>query len=446
MTKLNLILQPLQQGLAASGAFDLYVLLRVQAPERPKDSVQKRTPLHLAVVLDRSGSMSGQPLHQACRCASAIAERLVADDQLALVAYDNRVNLVRPCGPVVDLPALQSQIHSISSGGSTNLHGGWAAGVEALRKAHLPGVISRVLLLSDGAANDGITDLETLSSAAKAAAAEGVSTSTYGLGRDFEEGLMTAMAKQGSGRSYYGDLAEDLLDPFMEEFDLLSNLVARKLTVSFDTQPGSTLTQVNGYPVLESGHWLLPDLAYQAEAWALFRIQGTAAGKPGGNLDLGQIKVTWQDTKGHPADALMATFSLPTLSHTDALALPKDPLVASRLSELRIGKLQELAYQAAAAGDWELVRTYIDEMKALAVEHPWSKSVVDELSALLERREHGSLTKELMYGFTSSSGRLADLNEDVDCLRPSPSSYTRRKPRQGKAMPNPEAEPPKDDE
>jgi Ca-activated chloride channel family protein len=256
---------------------------------------------------------------------------------------------------------------------------------------------------------------------------------------------MTAMAKQGSGRSYYGDLAEDLLDPFMEEFDLLSNLVARKLTVSFDTQQGSTLTQVNGYPVLESGQWLLPDLAYQAEAWVLFRIQGTAAGKPGGNLDLGQIKVTWQDTKGHPVDALMATFYLPTLSDADALALPKDPLVANRLSELRIGKLQELAYQAAAAGDWELVRTYIDEMKALAAEHPWSKSVVDELSALMESREHGSLRKELLYGSGRSSYRLADLNEDFDSLRPSPTSYTRRKPRQGKALPDPEAEPPKDD-
>jgi Ca-activated chloride channel family protein len=446
MTRLKLILQPLYQGLSASGAFDLHVLLRVQAPKRPEAVDQKRTPLHIAVVLDRSGSMSGRPLHEACRCASAIAERLVTGDQLALLAYDNRVNLIRPCGPVDDISALKGQIHSISSGGTTNLHGGWAAGIEALRKAHRPDVISRVLLLSDGAANEGITDVETLSSATRAAAAEGLSTSTYGLGQDFEEGLMTAMAKQGAGRSYYGDLAEDLLDPFMEEFDLLSNLVARKLTVSFDTQQGLTLTQMNGYQVLQSGEWAMPDLAYEAEAWALFRIQGTAAGKPGGSLDLGQIKVTWQDTKGHPGDALMATFSLGLLSEADAQALPKDPLVASRLSELRIGQLQELAYQAAAAEDWDLVRTYIDEMKALAAEHPWSKSVVDELSALMERREFGSLSKELRYGSASTRDRLADLDEDIACFRTSSSSYTRRKPRQGKPMPDPEPEPPKDDE
>lgn len=442
MTKLKLILQPLHQGITASGAFDLHVLLRVQAPERRDSAKQKRTPLHIAVVLDRSGSMSGQPLHEACRCASAIAGRLVAGDQLAVVTYDNRINLLRPCGPVNDLPELQRHIHSISAGGSTNLHGGWAAGVEALRKAHKPDVISRVLLLSDGAANDGITDLETLSTAANAAAAAGISTSTYGLGRGFEEGLMTAMAKQGSGRSYYGDLAEDLLDPFMEEFDLLSNLVARKLTVSFDTQQAFTLTQMNGYPVLESGQWALPDLAYKSEAWALFRIQGTTAGKPGGTLDLGQFKVTWHDTKGKPADALMATFSLPLLSEGDAIALPKDSLVASRISELRIGKLQELAWHAAAANDWDLVRTYLDEMKALAAEHPWSKAVVDELASLMESQEYHSLTKEFRYGSMATSDRLTDVDEDL--LRPSTSSYTRRKPRQGKPMPRPEQEPPKD--
>ena len=91
MTQLNLILQPLRQGLPASGPCDLHVLVRVQAPERPADLNRKHTPLHLAVVLDRSGSMSGQPLQEACRCASAIAERLVAGDQVAVIAYDNRV-------------------------------------------------------------------------------------------------------------------------------------------------------------------------------------------------------------------------------------------------------------------------------------------------------------------------------------------------------------------
>ena len=442
MTQLKLILQPLRQGLPASGPCDLHVLVRVQAPERPAEQVRKHTPLHLAVVLDRSGSMSGQPLQEACRCASAIAERLVAGDQLAVVAYDNRVRILRSCEPVGDLDALQRQIHSLRAGGSTNLHDGWVAGVDALRQAHRPEVISRVLLLSDGAANDGITDPETLGTAAQSAALEGISTSTYGLGRDFEECLMTSMAKRGTGRSYYGDLAEDLLDPFMEEFDLLSNLMARKLTVSFDTPDGWTLTQLNGYAHSVPGQWHLPDLAHQAEAWALFRLQGTCAVRAGEVMDLGRIKLTWQDLEGQATHSAAATFLLPALPEAEALALPRDPMVANRISELRIGELQALAHQAAELGDWTLVRTYLDEMKTLAADHPWSKAVVDELSALMEHREFGSLKKEFLYQSMTSSGRLTDCDEDV--FRPSGSSFTRRKPRSGKAMPPEDPEPPKD--
>ncbi len=433
MTNLKLILQPLQQGVAASGAADIPVLVRLQAPERPADLERVRTPLHIAVVLDRSGSMSGRPLHEASRCASAIAERLAAGDKLAVITYDNRIHVLRPCAPVGDLAALKQQIQSVRAGGSTNLHGGWAAGVEALRKVHSSNVISRVLLLSDGAANDGITDPATLASAAQAAASEGMSTSTYGLGTGFEEGLMTSMAKSGAGRSYYGDTAEDLLDPFMEEFDLLSNLVARKLTVSWETPEGWTLTQMNGYALTEAGHWFLPDLAYQSEAWAMFRLQGTLATKPGIALDLGRIKVTWQDTHGKAMESLSQTFALPAFSEEAFLALPKDPMVANRLAELRIGQLQELAHLAAHAEDWDLVRVYLDEMKTLAADHPWSKAVVDELSSLMERREYHSLTKEFRYGSMGSSSRLTDVNEDL--MRPSTSSYTRRKPRQGKTMP-----------
>ena len=441
MTQLKLILQPLRQGLPASGPCDLHVLVRVQAPERPANLNRKHTPLHLAVVLDRSGSMSGQPLQEACRCASAIAERLVAGDQVAVIAYDNRVRVLRPCQPVGDLAELQRQIHALTAGGNTNLHGGWAAGVEALRQAHRPDVISRVLLLSDGAANNGITDPETLGSAAQAAALEGISTSTYGLGRDFEEGLMTAMAKQGTGRSYYGDLAEDLLDPFMEEFDLLSNLVARKLTVAFDTPDGWTLTQLNGYAQAELGQWRLPDLASQAEAWALFRLQGTCTAKVGELMDLGRIKITWQDLEGQANHSAAATFLLPALPEAEALALPRDPQVANRISELRVGELQALAHQAAELDDWNLVRTYLDEMKALAADHPWSKVVVDELSSLLEHREFRSLKKEFLYQSMATSDRLTDCDEDL--FMPSSSSYTRRKPRRGKPMPPEDPEPPK---
>ena len=84
--------------------------------------------------------------------------------------------------------------------------------------------VSRVLLLSDGGANRGLTDPAKIAQACGRMAKAGVSTSTYGLGGGFNEELMSAMAEAGRGNAYYGATAADLKDPFEAEFDLLRAL------------------------------------------------------------------------------------------------------------------------------------------------------------------------------------------------------------------------------
>jgi Ca-activated chloride channel homolog len=434
MNPLNVILTPLRQGAPRAGRVEVDLLLRVQAPELPAEAAAPRAPLHLAVVLDRSGSMSGQPLAEARRCAAAIAARLASGDQLALVAYDHRATLVQPCRPVQDLVAFQSLVNAIEAGGYTDPYAGWATGVEALRRAHRPGVVSRVLLLSDGQANQGITDPDMLASAARNAAEVGISTSTYGLGEGFEENLMTAMAQQGAGRSYYGETAEDLMDPFMEEFDLLSSLVARRLQVAVDVPRGWTVSQLNHYPELAPGCWRMPDLAAKAEAWALFHLEGAIPeGYVGDTLLLANLTLQWDDPKGLGSGPRLVPARLPVLSDEAFRALPEDPLVASRLLELRVGELQEQAHRAALADDWDEVRRLLDEMKALAAENPWTLEIVASLEELMRRGERDTTTKELRFGSSAIRYRLTSLNEEAEC-QPT-ASYTRRKRRQGKGGP-----------
>ena len=173
----------------------------------------------------------------------------------------------------------------------------------------------------------------------------------------------------------------------------------------------------------------------------MFRLQGPVGTAPGGALNLGRILITWQDTQGKAMESLSLPFSLPVVTADAFSLLPKDPMVINRLVVLRIGQLQELAHQAAQNLDWVLVRVYLDEMRTLAAAHPWSKAVVEELTSLMEKREYRSLSKEFRYGSMGSGSRLTDVEEDL--LRPSGSSYTRRKPRQGKAMP-PDEQPPQD--
>jgi len=428
------LLQTRIPGLPDHGPFQVDLLVRVQAPGGAEPDARPRPPLHLAVVLDRSGSMSGEPLRQAGRCAGAIMARLAPLDRVALVAFDNRAQLLRACLPVTDLEADRQVLARVRPGGCTDLHQGWAMGVAELAKVHAAGVVSRVLLLSDGQANEGIVDPGALAEACAQAQAAGVSTSTYGLGPEFGEGVMTAMARHGQGRSYYGETAEDLLDPFMEEFDLLSNLVARGLTLSMAALPGLTVTQRNGYLPDGHGGWRLPDLPALGEAWALFRLEGRiealAPWQQDGHLTLGTVALRWRDPDGRKRKASPLPLRLPLLPEAGLAALPQDPLVARRMAELAAADLQERAHQAAQAGAWEEVGALLDQLREVGKDHPWTRDVVDELEALMREGRHDVLTKEFLYTSGSSRNRVAGLEEDGPDAPPA-QSYLRRKRRQG---------------
>lgn len=123
----RLLLTPDGPALAAGHATTLRVLTRIQAPEPPAETSRRR-PLHLALVLDRSGSMSGVPLGKAKRCARHILDGLAPGDRAAIIASDDEVLPVAALTPATDKLALAGALVTITSGGSTNLHGGWRAG------------------------------------------------------------------------------------------------------------------------------------------------------------------------------------------------------------------------------------------------------------------------------------------------------------------------------
>jgi Ca-activated chloride channel family protein len=418
---------------------DVDLLVRLQAPDAPAGAPAPRAPLHLALVLDRSGSMHGTPLEEAKRCAVAVMERLDPSDKLALVAYDYRARVVAPLAAVTDRSAFRGAVKTIRSGGNTDLHHGWETGLAELRSASQEGAINRILLLSDGQANAGITDPARLAELCGQAQQQGVSTSTYGLGMNFEEGLMTALAKAGQGRAYYGETAEDLMDPFMEEFDLLANLWARELRLTLKAAAGVTITALNGYAQDGSATWVLPDLALGSEAWAVFRLKvkpsRLAKLAAGAAFTLAEVTVAWRDTQGQPASLPAAAFALPVLDATAFAALTPEPLVARRVGELRAAELQDLAYKACLEDDWAEVKRLLDLLRELAKENPWTQATLTELEAMAADRDSLRFRKETSMLSNSLTSRLAEKLEILNDMQPSNLSYLRRKPRQGKAEP-----------
>ena len=230
---LNLKLTPQRNALLKGFDNEFYALLQIDEDNSDNNGTKKN--LNLSIVLDKSGSMAGQPFEEAKKAAVMIVEKLRSSDSISVVAYDEQTELVVPSTECLDKTNIIRAINSIQVGGATNLHGGWLMGAEqvALKKSNKS--INRVLLLSDGNANAGLiipTDISRQCSRLS----ETDTTSTYGLGYDFNEELMVKMANSGLGQSYYGQTSQDLMDPFNEEFQTLINTVAAELKVKGNTQ------------------------------------------------------------------------------------------------------------------------------------------------------------------------------------------------------------------
>ena len=273
----QVLITPLKPALIHGMAQKLSVLIRVQAPDRDLASKVERNPYHLSLVIDRSGSMSGEPLHEAVRCARYIVDQLDATDRASLVVFDDRVKVLAEAAPVGDRTHLYGALARIHSGGSTNLHGGWLSGMQSLLPKASEAALARVILLSDGNANVGeTTETEVIALLCADAAQQGVTTSTYGLGRNFNEEMMVEMGKRGAGNHYYGDTAADLFEPFAEEFDLIANLHSRHVRLSLAAPQGIKINLMNEYAVeTREGFPLirLPDIPWGAEAWALVELE-----------------------------------------------------------------------------------------------------------------------------------------------------------------------------
>ena len=205
----------------------------------------ERAPLRLALVIDRSGSMAGRSLDVAKECAEFLARHLQPTDELALVTYDDTVDLVLPLAPAHP-GAAQSAIAQIHSGGSTNLSGGWLKGLEELGRAD--DGVRRVLLLTDGLANVGITNTPQLVAIASGTKTQ-ASTTTIGFGDGFDEDLLAAIADASGGATYFAETPDDAPGIFAEEFAGLTTLVAQNLSV--EIRPGADvqlLGVLNDYP------------------------------------------------------------------------------------------------------------------------------------------------------------------------------------------------------
>jgi len=223
------------------------------APDDARHGV--RRPTDLVIILDRSGSMSGDKMEQARAAVRELISQLGVQDRFALVTYADDAVVAIPledADPHRHTPWM-SAVSEIQPDGGTNMAAGLDLGLALVDRARGGERVPHVILISDGLANVGDATPAGLTARAQRAAHGEYMLSAIGVGADFNEQLMTALADAGTGNYYYVQNARDLGGIFARELDAARTTVAAGLAVRIDPAPGVEVLDAAGYPLEHDG-------------------------------------------------------------------------------------------------------------------------------------------------------------------------------------------------
>jgi len=368
-----------------------FALLILHAPDSGEGAAHP--PLNLSLVVDRSGSMSGDKLKFAKEACQHALRLLHEADRVSLVIYDDEVEILAPSQPATARVRedLMRRLRDVRSGASTDLHGGWEAGCGQVSEHHGNAYVNRVLLLTDGLANVGIVDQEDVVSRVKAQRRGGVGTTTLGVGEDFNQFLLQGMADNGGGHFYFIEKPDQIAAYFKNELGEMLTITARELLLEIGIPSGFSLDLLNDLPHEAGAGTYRADLgdASAGEVRTLALRIGVPASDLHSEIHL-PVRVVYTDAACQAVELSGPVLSFLVASAGACEEQPTDETVlleAGRLLAER-AKTQALAYlykdeRAAARGALEEVIATLQKMLPAELAAP----LVRELEELLQRTD-----------------------------------------------------------
>ncbi len=202
------------------------------------DAEARRAPVNIALVIDRSGSMRGHKIAKAREAAIMAVERLTRHDVASVVTFSSGVDVAIPATRVHDHDDMRGLIRSIRAGGSTAIYAAVRAGANELKEFGDDERLDRIILLSDGLANVGPSDPYTFEDLGRRLGGRGISVTTIGLGRGYNEDLMSRLAAASDGNHDFARTADDLRRIFNREFDDVLSVIAQEIEIIIETRNG----------------------------------------------------------------------------------------------------------------------------------------------------------------------------------------------------------------
>jgi len=383
----------LNRGKLLSGVENLlYLLITIKGSQEEK---QERAPLNLSFVVDRSGSMSGSKIDYTKQALSLCVNHLDERDIQSLVIFDYEVDVLSPPQVLSNKDIAKQAISRIEARGSTNLSGGLIKGSKLVNKHLDEGRVNRIITLTDGQANQGIVNSQGLIELASSFSQKGMALSCIGVGDDFNEDLLTAMAEAGKGNFYYIENSDQIPAIFQEELQGLLHVIGQDVELLIDI-PNCSVQTVYGYQPKSRPEGLgfsLPDLFSGEEKVLMLELKIPALAN--GAHKVADINLRYMDMAELQEQCLDLHVDVIVGDMEDINEEQENPEVQTHLRRFKISEAQKKAMELADAGDYGLARGLIS-----AVINDYKEfGVTDEILAegLQDLEQNVSVMAENLY-------------------------------------------------
>ena len=334
----------------------VHLLLELEAPGL--EGERRRDPANLQVVLDRSGSMGYGSLTAALQAIDSLVGRLRPDDQLGLVCFDNSVIVPVAAGPVGDGKKIRDVLRQIGVGGMTNLSAGLMRGIQESGRASGERA-STLVLLSDGHANEGVTDHPTLEGVAKGATDNSITISTIGIGHGYDEDLLEAVSRGGGGNSHFAENGDEAGACLAGEVEgLLEQVIQAASLIVRPTGDVSGVRLFNDLPVseIEGGFMVeLGELVSEEKRKLLFEIDVPDIAALG-LAQVCELELHWVETETMEGKTVTLPVNVNVVPGDEAAGRIANPEVITEITFQTAQRNKREASDALARGDHDEAR------------------------------------------------------------------------------------------
>jgi Ca-activated chloride channel family protein len=338
---------------------ELDMVIEVGSKQAIDSRTEKRKALNLCLVIDRSGSMQGQKLETAKKSCIDIYKRLNEDDLLTVVVFDDDAQSV--VNPKTSKDEVIQKLTAINSRGCTNLSLGWYLGLLELQTYKTDNHINKLILLSDGLANRGETKKTVLASESLKARDLGITTSTIGIGDDFSEEILEALASESGGRFWFiqESSIEDIIN---EEFKGSLSVIVERPRIQLELPDGVKISKQlndvrkigNQYRIRPINGGYLFNFAFRME------FQPTLISYPSTTL-----KAVLYDGENPIQETEKKVFVKPVEEY---VVSGENPIVRSVVQQYESSKTDEVMMKMIDEGDFDFMRKMIvQEMEGMRV-------------------------------------------------------------------------------